>query len=102
MTPHRLRELGARVEELQAQPQALPTLRFYEHVRSRRAGFARWQRLVDGLWWRMMGGCHTDRDTLAAITDAGFALERCRGFVFPPQAMCYPVAPRILGVARAD
>lgn len=59
-------------------------LRFYEHVRSRRAGFARWQRLVDGLWSRMMGGCHTDRDTLAAITDAGFAIERCRGFGFLP------------------
>ena len=49
-------------------------LRFYEHVRSRRTGFARWQGLVDGLWSRMMGGCHTDRDTLSAITDTGFAL----------------------------
>jgi ubiquinone/menaquinone biosynthesis C-methylase UbiE len=77
-------------------------LRFYEHVRSGRAWFARWQRLVDGPWSRMMGGCHTDRDTLTAITDAGFALERCRRFGFPPQAVCYPVAPRILGVARAD
>ncbi len=77
-------------------------LRFYEHVRSRRSGFARWQRLVDGLWSRVMGGCHTDRNTLAAITDAGFAIERCRGFGFPPHAICYPVTPRILGVARAD
>lgn len=76
-------------------------LLFYEHVRSRRPGFAGWQRLVDGLWSRMMGGCHTDRDTLAAITDAGFAIERCRGFGFPPDAGLYPVAPRILGVARS-
>ena len=76
-------------------------LRFYEHVRSRRVGFARWQRLVDGPWARMMGGCHTDRDTLAAITGAGFVLERCREFNFPPRALCYPVAPRILGVAHA-
>jgi SAM-dependent methyltransferase len=75
-------------------------LRFYEHVRSRRPAFARWQRIVDPLWSRMMGGCHTDRDTLAAITDAGFALERCRGFAFPPHATCDPVAPQILGVAR--
>jgi hypothetical protein len=50
----------------------------------------------------MMGGCHTDRDTLAAITEAGFVLERCRGFGFPPGAIFYPVAPRILGMARAD
>jgi SAM-dependent methyltransferase len=77
-------------------------LRFYEHVRSRRPGFARWQRWVDPFWSRAMGGCHTDRDTLAAIADAGFRVERCRGFGFPPQARAYPVAPRILGLARAD
>jgi SAM-dependent methyltransferase len=76
-------------------------LRFYEHVGSRRPGFARWQRLVDPVWSRMMGGCHTDRDTLAAISVAGFTVERCRGFGFPPAARAYPVAPRILGIARA-
>ena len=76
-------------------------LRFYEHVRSRRPGFARWQRHVDPVWSRLMGGCHTDRDTLGAITGAGFELERCRGFGFPVQARAYPVAPRVLGVARA-
>jgi len=31
-------------------------LRFYEHVRSRRPGFARWQHRVDPLWTRMFGG----------------------------------------------
>lgn len=77
-------------------------LRFYEHVRSRRAGFARWQRRVDSVWSRLMGGCHTDRDTLAAIAAAGFRLERCRGFGFPPGARMYPVLPRVLGVARVD
>jgi ubiquinone/menaquinone biosynthesis C-methylase UbiE len=77
-------------------------LRFYEHVRSRRPGFARWQRRIDSTWSRVMGGCHTDRDTLAAIAGAGFRLERCRGFGFPPGARVYPVAPRVLGVARAD
>jgi ubiquinone/menaquinone biosynthesis C-methylase UbiE len=76
-------------------------LRFYEHVRSRRPGFARWQHRVDPLWTRMFGGCHTDRDTLAAIEGAGFVLERCRGFPFPETARLYPVTPRILGVARA-
>ena len=77
-------------------------LRFYEHVRSRRPGFARWQRRIDRFWSRAMGGCHTDRDTLAAIADAGFRVERCRGFGFPADARAYPVAPRILGLARAD
>lgn len=75
-------------------------LRFYEHVRSRRPAFARWQRAVDSLWSRLMGGCHPDRDTLVAIRDAGFRLERYRRFWFPPTARIYPVAPRVLGVAR--
>ena len=48
-----------------------------------------------------MGGCHTDRDTLTAITGAGFTLERCRGFSFPKAALLYPVKPRILGLARS-
>lgn len=76
-------------------------LRFFEHVRSRRAGFARWQRLVDPAWARIMGGCHTDRDTLTAIVAAGFTVEWCRGFGFPEGARWRPVAPRILGVARS-
>jgi ubiquinone/menaquinone biosynthesis C-methylase UbiE len=77
-------------------------LRFYEHVRSRRARFAVWQRRVDPLWTRLFGGCHADRDTLAAIERAGFVFERCRGFPFPENARLYPVTPRVLGVARAS
>jgi ubiquinone/menaquinone biosynthesis C-methylase UbiE len=76
-------------------------LRFYEHVRSQRPGFARWQSRVDPLWTRMFGGCHADRDTLGAIERAGFRLERCRGFPFPADARVYPVTPRVLGLARA-
>jgi ubiquinone/menaquinone biosynthesis C-methylase UbiE len=76
-------------------------LRFYEHVRSRRARFAWWQRRVDPLWARLFGGCHADRDTLGEIERAGFVVERCRGFPFPANARLYPVTPRVLGVARA-
>ena len=76
-------------------------LRFYEHVRSRRPAFARWQRWVDPVWSRFMGGCHTNRDTVTSIDAAGFRLERCRGFGFPPSARAYPVTPRVIGVARA-
>ena len=75
-------------------------LRFYEHVRSHRPGFARYQDAVALLWPRLMGGCMPNRATLAAIERGGFAIERCRGFGFPPGARAYPVAPRILGVAR--
>lgn len=48
-----------------------------------------------------MGGCRTDRDTVAAIEAAGFRLERCRGFGFPREARLFPVLPRVLGVAWA-
>ncbi len=75
-------------------------LRFYEHVRSRRPAFARYQDAVATLWPRLMGGCMPNRETLAAIEQGGFRIEHCRGFGFPPAARAYPVAPRILGTAR--
>jgi ubiquinone/menaquinone biosynthesis C-methylase UbiE len=75
-------------------------LRFYEHVRGSEPARARWQDAVDHVWPRLMGGCHPNRDTLGALQASGFTVERCRGFHFPPGARAFPVAPRILGVAR--
>jgi ubiquinone/menaquinone biosynthesis C-methylase UbiE len=75
-------------------------LRFYEHVRGHEPARTRWQDAVDRVWPRLMGGCHPNRDTLAAIERSGFGVVRCRGFHFPPGALVYPVAPRIMGVAR--
>jgi ubiquinone/menaquinone biosynthesis C-methylase UbiE len=74
-------------------------LRFYEHVRSRDPVFARFQQAVDLVWPRLMGGCHVQRQTRAAIGRV-FTIETCRGFRFPRSAALSPVAPRILGVAR--
>ena len=74
-------------------------LRFYEHVRSRDAIFASYQRAADLIWPRLMGGCHVERRTQPAIARV-FTIERCRGFRFPPSAAFSPVAPRIIGVAR--
>jgi ubiquinone/menaquinone biosynthesis C-methylase UbiE len=52
-------------------------LRFFEHVRAERAPVAQAQRLLDnsGLWPRLGAGCHLSRDTLGAITAAGFQLQ---------------------------
>jgi ubiquinone/menaquinone biosynthesis C-methylase UbiE len=76
-------------------------LRFYEHVRAREARVARVQHLVDGwLWPRLAGGCHTSRETGAAIERAGFVLERHRRLSVKPCPLAVPVAPHILGVAR--
>jgi ubiquinone/menaquinone biosynthesis C-methylase UbiE len=74
-------------------------LRFYEHVRSARPRFGRYQDAIAPLWSRLMGGCTPNRDTLGAIERAGFVVERCRRFGFPAEARGYPVLPRVLGVA---
>jgi ubiquinone/menaquinone biosynthesis C-methylase UbiE len=77
-------------------------LRFYEHVASLRPRAARLQRGLDasGAWARAMGGCHTSRDTEAAITRAGFRIESIERFTFHPTVLDIPVAPKILGRAR--
>jgi ubiquinone/menaquinone biosynthesis C-methylase UbiE len=78
-------------------------LRFFEHVRGESARMTRWQRLADRTFWpRLFGGCHTARDTVAAIAGAGFALERSRD-VRPDSVPAFlPVAPQTIGVARRD
>src|SRR5918992_572475 len=75
-------------------------LRFYEHVLARQPRYARFQRLAGRVTPHLAGGCHPDRDTGRAIEEAGFAIERCRRFNFRSSLLDYPVAPRILGVAR--
>lgn len=75
-------------------------LRFYEHVRADTRGRRLVQEAADVVWPRMMGGCHPNRDTLAAIGAAGYRIESCRPLVFPPSARLWPVSTRILGVAR--
>jgi ubiquinone/menaquinone biosynthesis C-methylase UbiE len=73
-------------------------LRFYEHVRSQRSPLAAAQRAVDGTFWpRAFGGCHTARDTPAAIEAAGFRLEDERRMWVNPVPL---VAPHAIGRAR--
>ncbi|MFI6316725.1 class I SAM-dependent methyltransferase [Nonomuraea sp. NPDC050556] len=68
-------------------------LRFYEHVRSANPVVAFTERLVGPLWAQSSGGCHPARDTLRAITSAGFTLDRVDRFDFDRIA-------HVLGVAR--
>jgi ubiquinone/menaquinone biosynthesis C-methylase UbiE len=77
-------------------------LRFYEHVVALEPRLARLQRLVDrsGFWPLVAGGCHPARDTAAAITAAGFSIERCERLAVKPCAVAVPVSPHLLGVAR--
>ncbi|MFD7155044.1 class I SAM-dependent methyltransferase [Kribbella sp. NPDC059898] len=75
-------------------------LRFYEHVAAEPGRLATVQRIADAtLWPLLVGGCHTHRDTAAAITAAGFAIEELDRFQFPPDRVT-PAGPHILGRAR--
>jgi ubiquinone/menaquinone biosynthesis C-methylase UbiE len=75
-------------------------LRFYEHVRSTRRPIGWLQQAVAPAWSRLAGGCHPDRDTTAAITEAGFRITSLERFGFSPQRGAPPLA-HVLGRASA-
>ncbi len=79
-------------------------LRFFEHVRSGSPAMRRVQRVLDAtVWPRLMGGCHTGRDTHTALTTAGFTLTAVDRFDFPATRIPMPAATHILGTAvRSD
>ncbi len=76
-------------------------LRYYEHVLSRTWPIALTQHIADlGGWPIIGGGCHTARDTSAAIAAAGFTIERERRmWVGPTWALL--LGTHVIGIARA-
>jgi hypothetical protein len=61
---------------------------------------ARVQRTIDATFYpHLSGGCHSARDTGAAIRQAGFEVEREERIPFKPSRLLPPI-PHILGVAR--
>lgn len=81
-------------------------LRFFEHGLASERRLATVQRVLDRtVWPRLMGGCHTARDTLTAIRDAGFEFGAYRSLRVPETGPRMPTSPCVLGVAyrpRAD
>ncbi|MDQ1018081.1 class I SAM-dependent methyltransferase [Streptomyces afghaniensis] len=76
-------------------------LRFFEHVRADSPAMRRVQRVVDAtVWPLLLGGCHTGRDTGAAITAAGFTFTSLEKFAFPETRVPSPAATHILGTAE--
>jgi len=73
------------------------TLRFYEHVRADDPRLARWQDRLERPWGWLAGGCHPNRDTQAAIADAGFAIGPLE--VFEPTPNSPITRPFIQGAA---
>jgi SAM-dependent methyltransferase len=60
-------------------------LLFIEHVRAAGAA-ARWQDRLEPLWRRLLGDCHPDRETVAAIEVAGFEIDLFESF-YPPETL---------------
>ena len=75
-------------------------LRFFEHVRADTPGLARFQAGVDRVWPLFSGGCHVDRDTVAAIERSGFVVEELRRFRLPDTRIPCPTSPIAFGRAR--
>ncbi|WP_049579297.1 class I SAM-dependent methyltransferase [Streptomyces sp. SBT349] len=74
-------------------------LRYLEHVRAPSRGLARVQRAMDATFWpRVAGGCHTGRDTLAAVERTGFAVPAPVTFRFP--RLRTPLSFHVLGTAH--
>ncbi|ASW54929.1 class I SAM-dependent methyltransferase [Plantactinospora sp. KBS50] len=75
-------------------------LRFLEHVRAEPGALRRVQRVVDATVWPWFaGGCHTGRDTLGAVREAGFEVTDLDRFRFPETQVPMPAAPHVLGAA---
>ena len=71
-------------------------LLFIEHVRATGSA-ARWQDRLEPLWRRLLGGCHPNRDTVAAIEEAGFEIETFESF-YPPDPLS-GLMPHVQGSA---
>lgn len=76
-------------------------LRFYEHVRAEHPGtLRRMQRLADATLWPLVcGGCHTSRDTVAAIRAAGLTVTELSRFRFPETRLAGMASPHVRGIA---
>jgi SAM-dependent methyltransferase len=76
-------------------------LRFFEHVRASAPRKARVQATLDrsGVWPCIAGGCHSARDTRAAIAAGGFVVERMSELTVGPRWGL--TSPHVLGRARA-
>jgi ubiquinone/menaquinone biosynthesis C-methylase UbiE len=56
---------------------------FLEHVRSPEPGLAKWQDRLEKPWRFLGDGCHCNRDTVSAISAAGFELGELERPKFP-------------------
>jgi ubiquinone/menaquinone biosynthesis C-methylase UbiE len=73
------------------------TLLILEHVRAEDPALASKQDRGERRHMRMGAGCHPNRDTVAAISTAGFRFERIERFRLPGSKI---TSPSVSGIAR--
>jgi ubiquinone/menaquinone biosynthesis C-methylase UbiE len=71
---------------------------FLEHVRANDPSLAKWQDRLEGPWRFLGDGCHCNRDTVSAISAAGFELGEVERPEFPKVVPI--VKPMAKGSAR--
>jgi SAM-dependent methyltransferase len=74
-------------------------LAVYEHVRSQRRVLGLLEDAVAPAWARLAAGCHPNRDTVAAVRQAGFDVEQVERFRFSPRRSV-PATEHVLVRAR--
>lgn len=72
----------------------------YEHVRSNNGALALAEDAMTPLWGLMAGGCHPNRDTVAAVREAGFTVDSERRFGFAVLPGVPPVAHVLVAATR--
>ena len=92
-------DVAAALAELRRVLRPDGALRFLEHVVAERGPLRFLQRAAAPVYARLPDGCHIDRDTLASITSAGFAIEECARFMHADGAL-EPAIPHVIGTAR--
>jgi SAM-dependent methyltransferase len=92
-------ELHASLAELRRVLRPGGRLLFYEHIRADTLRLARWQDRVERPWGWFVGGCHPNRDIVAAIGDAGFGFEDLERL--EPRGEMPFTRPHAMGVAVA-
>lgn len=93
-------DLRATLSEVQRVLRPGGSLIAVEHIASSASVYAVWQRLADLVWPHVSGGCHTTRDILEAIEDAGFDNTELVLFDFPSRRSLSPARPMFKGVFK--
>jgi ubiquinone/menaquinone biosynthesis C-methylase UbiE len=93
-------DLGVALAEMRRVLRPRGELRFMEHVRAQTPGRLRLQRLADAtIWPAFFGGCHASRDTVAAISSAGFTVTELVRYQLPASRLPWPTSPHARGIA---